>query len=132
MPVRRAVAARGSFLVFGVEPPATAATVTRAAAVVSARPRGAQRTVRLRLPPPPGSSRLAEIPFQTSLYPRLSVHETPSGWGEGGGLQCPGRSWEGSLASELGGCQAPGTRVIVSWRSWCVFPGALLGARVAL
>lgn len=102
MPVRRAVAARGFFLVHRVDSPAAAAIATAAAAVVSAPPRGAQRKVRLLLPLPPGSSRLAEILFQSSLYPRQSVHETPSGWGEGVGsnvLAGPGRapwhpSWE--------------------------------------
>lgn len=130
----RAAAERGCLRVLGAEPPAAAAPAA-AAAAVPARPLAAPRTVRLLLlPSPPGASLLAEIPSLLGLCPRESADEPPrpSWLGEGGVLLRPGRAREVSLASELGGCQAPGTWATVSGCSWGVPRGALSGARVTL
>lgn len=133
MAVKREAAARGSFLVLGVEPPTVASTATAASAVLSARPRSAPHTVRLLpFPPPSGSSPLAEVPPSRASVLGGGCVRPPSGCGEAGGLSSPGQAREVTLVSELGRCQVLETRVTVNWCSWGVFRGALLGASVTL
>lgn len=63
MPGRRVGATQDSLLVLGVETPTAAAIATAPASVVRARPRGAPRTVRPPLlPPPAGPSRSRRSP----------------------------------------------------------------------